>query len=265
MPEYDCASSETVSETVSETALVESVQHRPWPMPSGPWIMAQSWHDLLFAHWPVSSEELRAGIPASLEIDTYDGQAWLGIVPFRMSGVRFRGIPALPGLSAFPELNIRTYVTQGGKPGVFFFSLEAANPIAVRVARYWYHLPYRHARMACQAEGDGIAYTSQRTHWRASPAAFVGQYRPTGQVLELQRQSLAHWLTERYCLYAVDKRQRLYRGEIDHAAWPLQWAEAEIQTNTMAVAHDIRLPDITPLLHFSRRQDVVVWGLQRLS
>ena len=142
--------------------------------------MAQSWHDLLFAHWPVPSKELRAGIPASLEIDTYDGQAWLGIVPFRMSGVRFRGIPALPGLSAFPELNIRTYVTAGGKPGVFFFSLEAANPIAVRAARYWYHLPYRHARMACRAEGDGIAYTSQRTYWRASPAAFVGQCRPIG-------------------------------------------------------------------------------------
>ena len=127
-------------------ALTETA-HRPWPLPTGPWIMSQSWHDLLFAHWPIDASHLRPLIPAALEIDKFQGEAWIGVVPFRMSGVRLRATPALPTLSAFPELNVRTYVTHGGKPGVWFFSLDAANAIAVSVARAWFHLPYFNARM----------------------------------------------------------------------------------------------------------------------
>lgn len=239
--------------------------HRPWPVPAGPWIMAQVWHDLLFAHWPVTTKQVRSYLPPALDVDTCDGQAWVGVVPFRMSGVRFRCTPELPWLSAFPELNVRTYVTTGGKPGVFFFSLDAANPIAVIAARRWYHLPYMHARMECRHSEDGgdrIVYASHRTHRGMPPAVFKGTYRPTGEVLDTPRQSLAHWLTERYCLYAVNKHGRLYRGEINHPPWPLQSAEAEIETNTMTLPYDIPLLDSAPLLHFSRRQDVVVWPLR---
>src|SRR5512144_3404062 len=116
-------------------SLLTEIAHRPWPMPRGPWVMKQAWHDLLFAHWPVPLATMRAAVPRALDLDTFEGRAWLGIVPFRMSGVRPRWTPSVPGLSAFPELNVRTYVTRGGKPGVHFFSLEARNPVAVAIAR----------------------------------------------------------------------------------------------------------------------------------
>jgi uncharacterized protein len=121
---------------------LEQVAYQPWPLPAGGWVMAQSWHDLLSAHWPVTAAALRPHIPARLAIDTFDGQAWLGVVPFRMSGVRLRGTPAVPWLSAFPELNVRTYVLADAKPGVWFFSLDAGNAIAAAIAREWFHLPY---------------------------------------------------------------------------------------------------------------------------
>jgi len=237
--------------------------HRPWPPPSGPWVMAQSWHDLLFAHWPVDAGALRAQIPPALPLDTFEGQAWLGVVPFRMSGVRLRATPPPPGLSAFPELNVRTYVTIEGKPGVFFFSLDAANAVAVAVARRWFHLPYVRARMACRAEGDAIRYESRRTHRGAPPAELRGGYRPTGPAAAASRGSLAYWLTERYCLYAADQRGGIHRGEILHAPWPLQPAEAALETNTMAAPLGVLLAG-QPLLHFARRLDVRVWPLQRV-
>lgn len=243
--------------------LLDETAHRPWPLPAGRWIMEQKWHDLLFAHWPVPMKLLRPWIPKQLEIDTFDSQAWLAVVPFRMSGVRLRGIPALPWLSAFPELNVRTYVTCGGKPGVWFFSLDAGNPIAVAVARSWFHLPYYRARMRC-SEGDGrIEYASRRTHSGAAAAALQVRYRPLGPLFHPGSGPLEHFLTERYCLYALDGQSRLFRGEIHHPPWPLQRAEAEFESNTMAEALGIAL-ESDPLLHFARRQHVVVWPPKKI-
>ena len=162
------------------------VAHRPWPLPAGPWIMAQTWHDLLFAHWRIDAALLRPLIPAPLEIDTFQNEAWIGVVPFRMSGVRLRATPALPALSAFPELNVRTYVTYGGKPGVWFFSLDAANAIAVSVARAWFHLPYFNARMRCESRNGWIEYTSERTHRGAASAKLRARYRPAGEIFLAQ-------------------------------------------------------------------------------
>jgi uncharacterized protein YqjF (DUF2071 family) len=227
--------------------------------------MKQIWHDLLFAHWPVSIEQLRPLIPQVLQVDTYEGHAWIGIVPFRMSGIRPRWLPALPWFSAFPELNVRTYVIVNHKPGVWFFSLDAANPVAVAVARRWYRLPYFHARMSCRRQGDDIVYTSQRIHRGAPAATFVGHYRPVGEVFKAEFGSLVYWLTERYCLYAVDSRQRVYCGEINHPPWALHLAEAEIVTEAMTTPLDIQLPPIPPLLHFSLRQEVVVWPLTAVA
>ena len=227
--------------------------------------MKQIWHDLLFAHWPVPVEQVRPLIPLPLQIDTYDGQAWIGVVPFRMSGIRPRWLPALPWISAFPELNVRTYVIADNKPGVWFFSLDAENPIAVAVARRWYYLPYFRARMSCREVGDGIAYESHRIHRDAPPAAFVGQYRPVGPVFQAERGSLVYWVTERYCLYVVDSRQRLYRGEIDHSPWPLQMAEAQFSTQTMTLPLGLPLPAAPALLHFSRRQEVRIWQIQAVE
>ena len=223
--------------------------------------MAMNWHDLLFAHWPIPAAEMRALVPASLEVDLFSGVAWVGVVPFRMSGVTPRRIPALPWFSSFPELNVRTYVTVGGKPGVYFFSLDAANALAVTVARTWYHLPYFRARMNCEESGGGIAYGSVRS---GGAARFRARYRPAGEPVHARRGSLEYFLTERYCLYTT-RRGRVCRAEIHHARWPLQAAEAEIAENTVAEAAGVRLPASPPLLHFARRLDVVAWPLEPVT
>ena len=234
--------------------------HRPWSLPNSPWIGVQVWHDLLFAHWPVSFDLLRPLVPPQLELDSFDKQCWVGIVPFHMSGVRARGIPAVPGLSAFPELNVRTYVTLGNKPGVFFFSLDAANLPAVWTARALYHLPYFYARMKAELRGDRIDYSSERL---LTPAVLKASYRPTAPVALRQPGTIDHWFTERYCLYTV-WRKRAYRCEIHHPQWPLQDADADFSANTVATAAQISLPDTRPLLHFAKRLDVLIWPLRRV-
>jgi uncharacterized protein YqjF (DUF2071 family) len=180
-----------------------------------------------------------------------------------MTGVRPRALPPLPWLSAFPELNVRTYVTTRGKPGVWFFSLDAANRLAVRIARRFFHLPYYDARMTSECADGRVHYTSHRTHQSAPPAAFQGQYRSIGPVSYASPGTLDCWLTERYCLYAVDRHGRVWRGDIHHARWPLQPAEAEVSVNTMTQQIGLTLPDTPPLLHFARRQDVVGWIPER--
>jgi uncharacterized protein len=245
-------------------SVFDRTVHRPWTLPSEPWIMAQSWHDLLFAHWKVDAATLRPHVPAELEIDKFEGQAWLGVVPFRMSGVQLRWTPALPWLSAFPELNVRTYVTAQGKAGVWFFSLDAANRVAVAAARLSFHLPYFNARMTCGDLDGWIQYQSERTHPGAPSATLEARYRGTGKTFEPQRGTLAHFLTERYCLYSAASEGRVYRGEIHHSPWLLQPAEAQITRNSMIEAAGLTNPAAPPLLHFARRQDMVVWAPHRV-
>jgi len=235
--------------------------HRPWPLPDRPWIMTQSWHDLLFAHWPVDKDLLRAKVPPGLELDLFEGQGWLGVIPFRMTNVAPRGLPALPWVSAFPELNVRTYVTREGKAGVYFFSLDAGNALAVGTARTLFHLPYFSAAMTVEPRDGWIAYESRRIG--ADPAAdLVCRYRPAGAISAPVPGTLDHFLTERYCLYTIDGDYRARRLEIHHRPWPLQPAELEITRNTMADAAGIRLPSVAPLLHFSKRQDMVAFAME---
>lgn len=231
--------------------------HRPWPAPAGRWTWRQSWLDLLFAHWPIDAARLRPLIPAELEIDQFDGSAWAAVVPFRMTGVMRRPWPDAPWVSAFCELNVRTYVTHGGKPGVWFLSLDATNPLAVWAAKRWFHLPYHRARMALRPEGDAFHYTSRRVR---GAAEFRAWYRPTGEPYEARPGTLEHWLTERYCLYAASPRGALSRTEVLHAPWPLQPAEAEFSVNTMLEANSVHVEGPPALLHFARRVDVVVWS-----
>lgn len=233
-------------------------------MPGGPWVMTQWWRELLFAHWPVAPEVVQGLLPDSLEVDVVDGQAWVGVVPFRMTGVRPRLTPPVPGLSDFAELNVRTYVRPrgGGKAGVYFWSLEASNRIAVWAARTFFHLPYMDAEMRCERQGEWIEYASRRTHRGEAGAEFRGRYRGLGVT---RKTELMRWLTERYCLYTTDGAGRLYRGEIHHEAWPLRDAEAEIGVNTMAQAVGIVLPAVAPLLHYAEAIQVVVWPLARVD
>ena len=239
--------------------------HRPWPLPRRPWVVAMQWHDLLFMHWPVPPAVMHALIPPALALDTFDGVAWLGITPFRMAGARPRLVPPLPWLSAFSELNVRTYVTAEGKAGVWFFSLDASNALAVRGARTLFHLPYYDAAMTAESDGSMIRYTSTRTHRGAPSASFTGRYRPIGSVYHADVGSLDYWLTERYCLYAADRRGRVWRGDIHHTRWPLQPAEADIACNTMTDPLRLRLPPRVPLLHFAQRLDVVAWTLEAVA
>jgi hypothetical protein len=220
--------------------------------------MAQQWHNLLFAHWQVPPESLRQILPAGLKPDLHVGKAWLGVVPFEMRGVRFRGMPAIPGTSRFPELNVRTYVRYNDKPGVWFFSLDAANSLAVAVARAWFHLPYFHARMTCEEKLGAVEYSSTRIHHGADLAEFRASYRPIGTVFQPQPGSLEHFLTERYCLFSRSSHGQIFVGEIHHPPWSLQSAEAQFATNTMSAQIGIPL-DGAPILHFAKRQDVVVW------
>ncbi len=248
--------------------VVEEIAHRPWPMPQTPWIMTQSWHDLLFAHWRVDPVALAARIPKPLELDLHDGEAWIGVVPFRMEHVGPRGLPPLPWMSAFPEVNVRTYVRHGGKPGVFFFSLDATNPVAVRVARTAFHLPYFNASIDIDLDDVGVErYQSHRTE---TPAAdLIASYRPTGPVFQAMAGTLEYFLTERYCLFAAEpdrpgRRGGTYICEIHHPRWPLQLATATIEVNTLLQDIVDVDPLVPALLHFSKRQDTVNWRPTRV-
>lgn len=247
------------------SALTERTDHRPWPLPRRPWAMTMSWLDLLFAHWEVAAETLARRLPAGLELDTFDGRAFLGVVPFRMEHVGPRGLAwlpgRLPGPRSFPELNIRTYVRREAKPGVWFLSLDADDPLAVWGARRGFHLPYFHADIATRERRGWIEYRSLRRDRRSAPGELQARYRPVGPALRARPGSLEHWLTERYCLYAVDRRGRVRRGEIHHHPWPLFEAEAEIGINTVAEAFGLPLAGPPWWLHFSRRLDVIAWSL----
>jgi uncharacterized protein YqjF (DUF2071 family) len=208
--------------------------------------MGQTWLDLLFAHWRVPEATLRRGVPAEIPIDTFDGSAWLGITPFEVVGLHPRGLPPLPWLSRFPELNVRTYTTIDGRPGIWFFRLDADRAAAVLAARLTYRLPYRHASMSIVRSGTRIAYRDD--------GRFAATYEPCGPVAFPRPGTLEHFLTERYRLYTTDHRGRVRSADIHHAPWPLQPARAELAENTMG-------PDDEPLLHFAARQDVLVWPL----
>jgi uncharacterized protein YqjF (DUF2071 family) len=227
-----------------------------------------TWQHLLFAHWPVAADALRPLVPPTLELDTFEGRAWVGVIPFSMTGVRPRLVPPLPWVSRFLELNVRTYVTgppRDSKPGVYFFSLDAANPIAVATARWRYRLPYFNARMRLALTGDEVRYTSDRTHRGAPSARLEARYRPVGPEFRAPDGSIDEWLTARYCLYTVDAEGAAHRAVIHHDPWPLQPATAEIATNTMAQAAGIVLEGPPTHLHFVRRLDVVAWSLERTS
>lgn len=207
-------------------------------------VMNMTWARLCFLHWRVPVETLRPLIPASLEIDTFEGDAWVGVVPFEMQDVRFRFSPPIPTAHRFPELNLRTYVRHGNRTGVWFFSLDASSRLSVAGARATFSLPYMNARMQILEPETPDAWTdfaSERTHRNEPPARFQGRYRPSGPKFLTKPDTLESFLTERYSLFAqagfgVPKRlvggalrSSLLCGEIEHEPWPLQPAEVELE------------------------------------
>lgn len=261
--------------------LLEVLEHRamreylirtsqsPRPLPSGRWVMTQRWNDLLFAHWPVPVSAVAPLIPDGLQVDTFHGSAWIGVVPFWMDRIKLRGLPSIPFSQSFPELNLRTYVRdqQTGMPGVYFLSLDANNLLAVIFARTAYSLPYHWAEMRLEQRSEReFAFYSRRRLAR-QPVIFKARYRglgPTRKLAESRGGSLEYYLTERYCLFTRGRNGEPMRANIHHVPWPLEEAEAEIERNDLPGAFGIRLPDQEPVLHYSRRLAVYVWQLDRL-
>lgn len=244
--------------------MLNQVKHRSSPPPEHPWNMIQTWNNLLFSHWPVSPDEIRSKIPDGLTLDMYDSYAWITIIPFHMGSIRLRSLPEIPFISRFAELNVRTYVLCHGKPGIFFFSLDAANLLAANIARLWYHLPYFKARMSVHTQNNLVTYASQRTDHRGVPIKFYGSYQPVSDVFYSTPGTLEHWLTERYCFYTM-KRRKIYCGEIHHEPWPLQKAELEIIENTMGVVNDLKLSNTPYLCYYVQKMESLFWPLSKLK
>jgi uncharacterized protein YqjF (DUF2071 family) len=219
--------------------------------------MTMRWHDLLFAHWPVDPARVAPLLPPGIELETWDGTAWIGLVPFTMSGVRLRPLPPLPGSSAFAEVNVRTYVRAGGRSGVWFFSLDAASRGAVEAARFGLGLPYLNAEFDVRAAGKHVDYRVRRTDGRAAAGALAIRYRPIGPA-DTRVDPFSAWLTARFSMFS-ERRGRLLRTDIVHGPWPLARAAAEIDIETLVAADGLRRPDTAPILHFARRLDVRAW------
>ncbi|MFL5319302.1 MAG: YqjF family protein [Myxococcaceae bacterium] len=245
---------------------IEMHPNRQFPPPRAPPLMHMRWKSLLFMHWRLDPEQLRPHVPSSLTLETFDGSAWLGIVPFLMTETY--GMPEAPikgalskamGAYQFPELNVRTYVSVGGKPGVFFFSLDAASRSAVRLARTGFRLAYFDARMELLDESNAVHFKSERTDPRGAPASFHARYRPIGEVKPPEPGTLESFLTDRYALYTT-VLDRPLRAHIHHAPWPLQRAEVDVAALSMTPF----LPRVTlsakdALCHYAADQEVVAW------
>jgi len=256
-----------VEEEACVNDVLSTVKHRPWPLPERPWAMTQRWNNLLFAHWPVPAASLAHLLPQGLVPDTFDGSAWIGVVPFSMDRIQLRALPSVPGANQFPELNLRTYVREShtNQVGVYFFSLDASSLLAVTVARTFFQLPYYWARMHVRQSGEKDFYYRSERIVGPKPASFRARYRSLqkSRVIELSSPgTIEHFLTERYRLFTTDKKGQLYKGDIHHVPWPLEQAEAEFEVNLLPRAHGIELPDTTPLLLYARELVVYVWSLE---
>jgi uncharacterized protein YqjF (DUF2071 family) len=220
---------------------------------TAPWLIAMDWRRALFLHWPVAAEPLRALIPRDLELDVLEGSAWIGIVAFEMAGTRARGVPPRFALRTFGEVNVRTYVTGGATPGIWFLSLDAANRAVVEAGRRGLHVPYLHARIASAWDDDGsCAYRVERTDARAPAARFdAGARFATGARIAAGG-SLEHRLIERYSFYTANGRGRILRCDVRHPPWPLHDATVTIAENTLLAAAGV-VPDaqVPPLVHAS--------------
>jgi uncharacterized protein YqjF (DUF2071 family) len=236
--------------------------------PEGRPVMFQSWEHLLFLHWAVEPKLLQSTLPPGLTIDTFGEKAWLAVVPFRMSGVRPRGLLAVPWLSRFLELNVRTYVRdETGRPGVWFYSLDCNQPVAVEVARLFFKLDYFHARMRMEGhpEGEGVIYTSWRKDRRSpehQPAWSRFHYRPTGPDEEAESGSLEFFLVERYRLFSQGAGGSLRSGRVWHPPYRISPARAEDWDIGPAQADGLPLPRGNPdHVCYARHVDVEVFPL----
>jgi hypothetical protein len=233
--------------------------HKPRPLPPGRWLVRQRWNDLLFAHWPIA-----ALLPEGLQVDSFQGSAWLGIMPFWIDRIKVRGIPSIPGARSFPDLSLRTYVREErtGTPGMYCLSIDASNLLAVLAGSSFYRLPYHWAEMSLEQRSEREFSFYSRRRFTGRQVVFKARYRglgPSQKLVENLEGSLEHFLMERYCLFSSNREGQAIRANLHHVFWPLEEAEAEIEQNDLAADLGIQLPGQPPVLHYSRRLAVYVW------
>ncbi|KGX90696.1 hypothetical protein N781_06410 [Pontibacillus halophilus JSM 076056 = DSM 19796] len=225
------------------------------------WVMKQQWNHLLFLHYPIHPEHLQPFLPESLTVDTFEGQAWIGIVPFEMSQIRFKGLPVVPFVSSLYELNVRTYVTYKGERGVYFFSLDANHVLGVQIARSIFHLPYFRAKMRMERMGEKWEFSSRRTHEGKGNPAFHLSY-SGGEKLHIDgRRTLVNWLTERYCLFNVHNGF-VYKGKIDHNKWELREGHYEIEKNELLQPFQYTFTE-APIAHYSEVLESYIYPFEK--
>ncbi|MFS0555987.1 YqjF family protein [Brevibacillus sp. 179-C9.3 HS] len=230
------------------------------------WTMTQTWEHLLFLHWAISPASIQELIPAGLALDTYAGKAWISIIPFLLSGVRLRRMPYVPYTTTFPEINVRTYVKAKGKSGVFFLSLDASNPLVIKIAKYWYRLPYYPAQMTFHRQGSLIDFTSRRIGDASLSPLFRGSYQPVADTFMTQEATLIHWLTERYTLFCTCNRtNQIMYADVFHEPWQLQQATYHIRENSMTQNLAFPLADSPDLALYARGVRSFIWPIQRIA
>ncbi|MBI1880661.1 MAG: DUF2071 domain-containing protein, partial [Chloroflexi bacterium] len=221
-----------------------------------PWLMALNEEHVLFMHWPIPAEHLRPLVPTQMELDTYDGQAWLSLIPLRMGSLHLRWLPPIPGTSTIIQVGLRTYIHVNHEPAIYYLTQYADNDLYIWVARYLFQLPYHKARMTFSPQQAGFHF---ECHEPASGAEFVASYRPVGQPSPATPGSLEHFLLERYTLFSQSPAGKLYRGVVGHAPWPVQQIEVDIERNTIPSVMGLTLPPAAPLLHFSPGVHDIAW------
>jgi uncharacterized protein len=225
--------------------------------PTAQWVLFMTWRDLLFASWRVPVEAVRPKVPAELELDTFDGSAWVTLVPMRVTDMHWRGIDPIPGMEAFRELNLRTYIKRNDKPGVYFLSIDCPAAFSDWIARHFFGVPYYEADIAAYTDGTSYHFASQRTQKDQPPAALFSRFRPVGEATSPVPGSLASFLVERYCLYFADHGE-VHRGDIQNQDWKLQDADVDLDVHTVSAAVGLPLGPKPDHVVFVSRTDTLI-------
>lgn len=250
-----------MSETGDEAeAVIQRNASRPIPVPDRPWASYQSWDNLLMCHWPIEPAGIRSKVPAELELDLFDGQAWVGLIPMFMGEIRLRDVGGIPTEPHFAELNFRTYVRYGGRAGVYFFNVFSQALLADIGARLFFHTPYLPAAVQFdRTEDGGFHFRSHRVLAFPHHARFDADYRPTGEPFQAEPGSLEEFHSERYSAFARTFTGAIVRGDLIHDPWTLQEADAEIRENTVLSSAGLDLPPQPLHVHYSKGVDTVLW------
>ncbi|MCJ8008320.1 YqjF family protein [Lederbergia wuyishanensis] len=242
--------------------VMKETGHRPYPLPSKYWLMRQRWSDVLFMHLPIQPEKLQPYIPSPIEIDIFDGTAWLGVIVFNISGIYPRGFHNVSIRPAFPEINLRTYVKCNNKPGIYFLSLDVDDWTSYTLAKKWLHVPYYPAKISFQKNRQSFHFESVRN--RESPIICKGSYTPKSEIFFPKKMTLDHWLTERYCFFSQDQRSNMYCLDIHHQPWPLQKADAVVHTNDLFNPFHFDITNESPIFHYSQGLDALIWNIKKM-